>query len=298
MAGSQGVSVPRSITISTVQGIGDIFWTYQKLAPHFDEINLKILVISDHEVQYRAQEFTSMLPKVVSCRFEHVDLNFYNSVAHGTFHLEDLNYQDDVPYCVNAPLERGIRLEAIDGPHFWVEVPVLLQYKKPAPWEFPPYLCMFVAPNPNDYVWTPSQWTEMAIGLLERMGISTVVLIGARWDRGMACEIESCLGDVKFGPLGARKRTRVINLAGRLSLSSTIQIIREAKFLLAYQSGLSVIADNYDVPQLMVYFPWLGKLMRSWPKQPNIADQTYQSVLFDWVNFRDLPLFLDRLKLP
>ena len=33
------------ITLDVVQGLGDIFWVYQKVAPHFKTINLNICVV-------------------------------------------------------------------------------------------------------------------------------------------------------------------------------------------------------------------------------------------------------------
>ena len=59
-----------------------------------------------------------------------------------------------------------------------------------------------------------------------------------------------------------------------------IYIIKNAKYFIGYQSGLSIIADNYDIPQTMLYFNYLDNLMYAWAKKHNIDCGIYTAYKF------------------
>lgn len=72
----------KTITIKTVQGVGDVFWVYQKLSPYFDKINFIICVINlDCPVQKRVLPFLKLLPKVDNFKLELVTSEYYDSLA-------------------------------------------------------------------------------------------------------------------------------------------------------------------------------------------------------------------------
>ena len=51
------------INIDVVQGLGDIFWIYQKISHFFDKINLNICVVVDDEIQKRSLSWMKLFPK-------------------------------------------------------------------------------------------------------------------------------------------------------------------------------------------------------------------------------------------
>ena len=57
-------------------------------------------------------------------------------------------------------------------------------------------------------------------------------------------------------------------------------VIQHARAFIGYQSGLSILADNFDTPQVMLYFDILERLMYAWPKPGNIANRSYRPFLF------------------
>jgi hypothetical protein len=261
----------RAVTIDTVQGIGDLFWCYQKLAPYFDRIHLRILCERNDEVQHRARPFCRMLPKVGSIDYVLVKPGVYGKVSSGTFPMGDVirkaGLAGSQPYAVNAPLERGVHLRDID-PGLVVLDRVELHGvpKDPPPRE--DFLCLFVAGAKTGDQWSAVRWAMAAAQLAKRLGTGTVRLIGANWDKRQQAEI----------PPHLRPLT-VHNHIGATSVAEAVDIIRRSRFLFGYQSGLNVLAENYDVPQLMVYFNRLAPMRYTWVKPASIRT-TFHAMTF------------------
>jgi hypothetical protein len=306
----QKFSQPRVINVNTVQGIGDIFWVYQKLAPYFEKINLNILCTEFSVIQQRSKVFAKLLPKVGDVTFTRVNHLTYVEICESDYSLVDVLRAYDafingeipssrqrelgsllvgtefptVNYAVNAPLERGIRLDKLD-PGYYIEEFVDLGLE-PAHVEFEDYLCVFVAGAKNDELWTPEVWVKLIDGLMPKIHTKKVVLVGAKWDIPVQSEIHKLL-ETKY---------EVINYVDELDILDTLDVIRRSKFFLAYQSGLSILADNYDVPQLMIYFEKLKPMMYSWCKKGNLPGH---SVTFQAATFGDsINHILDTVKIP
>lgn len=263
----------KTITVRTVQGIGDLFWVYQKLAPHFDTINLDILCIGTSPVQQRAQAFCAMLPKVRHVAYRVVRPTEYQRVAQTTFALADVirAAPGAVDYAVNAPLERGRALRELDDGAAIEEFVDL----RGVPTAAPPredYLCVFVAGAKAATVWQPAQWAPVIERLAGRMGTRRIVLVGAAWDIPVQDLIQSML---------QRRRYVVTSQVASLDLAGTLDVIRRARFFLGYQSGLNVLADNYDVPQLMLYFPPLRPMLYTWAKPANVGTRFHAMTFAD-----------------
>jgi hypothetical protein len=257
------------VSINTVQGIGDIFWVYQKLAPYFDTINVNILCLQPTAVQLRAESFCKMLPKVRDVTHTQVSRDAYKRVTEGMFKLSDvLNASGAVDYAVNAPLEHGVNLRDID-PETRVEEFVDLG--------LPPqvgranYLCAFVSGQQHSLCWMPDKWIHAIKLLTKRLNTDRVVLVGAEWDRTVQHEIYTDLRDSYL----------VDSHVGNLSVADSINVIRRSRFFVGFQSGLNVIAENYDVPQLMLYYKSLEPMMYTWCKLANVR------TLFNAATFQD-----------
>ena len=260
--------MPRTVTINTVQGIGDIFWVYQKLAPYFDVINLVICCIGFSNVQIRAKAFCKMLPKVVGIEYRQVGPMVYHQLACKRCTLASvLTSKGAVDYAVNAPLEIGIKLRDID-PGSRIEEFVNLGL--PAQVQRTDQLCVFVAGSSGNEVWNVEQWLVAIKKLADKMQTKSIVLIGADWDKVIQAQVLAGLAGY-----------RVTNHVGTLGLADSVNVIRQSKFFIGFQSGLSVIADNYDVPQLMMYFKKLEPMMYSWCKPANIKTKFHAATFAD-----------------
>jgi hypothetical protein len=262
--------MPKSVTINTVQGIGDIFWVYQKLAPHVDVLNLNILCPwRPSALQERSRDFCAMLPKVGAFRYVRTDLAYYNRVASARLAIASvLGSAGVVDYAVNGPLEQGVGLREID-PDYGIEEFVDLGL--PESVERGDFLCAFVAGEQNSRCWTEQRWVDAIGKIADRIGTKRIALVGAEWDK----VVQDGIGKKLVG-LGYA----VANHVGALSIDASIDVIRRARFFVGYQSGLNVLADNYDVPQLMVYYPILQPMMFTWCKRENM-NGNFRAMTFD-----------------
>lgn len=279
----------RQLIVNTVQGIGDIFWVYQKLAPYFNRISFNVLCTSFNSVQARAVKFCKMLPKVRDVSLVKVGGSTYSHLATNRFGLAkifdqaiefclaktqpDLGDQSlnslqigsdqlAVNYAVNKPLEIGVRLEDVDlgtAVRWFVDLGLPIR----VPTE--DYLCIFIAGAKADGLWTKTQWIKMIKLLAKKLNTKKLKFIGAEWDLKVQQKIQEKLSS----------EYEVINLVDQLSLADSIDVIRRSRFFLGYQSGLNIIAENYDVPQMMLYFDRLEPMMFTWCKPNSINTQFF-----------------------
>ena len=272
------------ITINTVQGIGDIFWTYQKLAPYFDRISYNVLCTDDTNiVQRRSEKFCKMLPTVDRVRYRQVPHSYYQQVTRGHYSLQAVvdSYPQAADYAVNAPLEAGSNLYALDHDAAVLDYVGLVGVPHEPPTR-EDYLCVFVAGAKERSVWTPDQWPKPIAQLADRLGTGRIDLIGASWDR----DVQACVQRV------LESRFAVRNHVGA-DLATTINIIRRSRYFLGFQSGLNVLAENYDVPQLMIYFDKLEPMLYTWCKPSSVRTQFHATTFGS-----DVRRVIDELPLP
>lgn len=267
------------ITVNTVQGIGDIFWVYQKIAPHVDQIHWRIWRVGDDMIQFRSREFVELLPKTASVHFPLVSLPQYQALARSSFPLSEVLKHDAVNYSVNAALEQGQDLYELDPEHEVLDRVRLRRVSEPH-LPLDNALCLFVSGSRLDYVWTIDQWASHVATMLRSLNINKVRVIGAEWDEWAANEVTILL---------QRKGYEVRNFCKQLNLAQTIDCIRSSYYFFGYQSGLSVLAENYNVPQLMVYFPFLRRMMYTWAK-PQSRYRQFQAITFDEANAEEMIL--------
>ncbi len=249
------------VTITTVQGIGDLFWCYQKLAPLYDWIHFNVLTIDNAcPVQTRAKEFLTLLPKYGAHWFTQVSRDDYHRIATLRPRLPIAGPWFE--YAVNNWLEGGTSLYEID------DQPVLefVQLRGVRDTEFRmSTIVVFVAGmkgNQEPGLWSAHQWAEVAKQMMRKFEASQFDFVGAAWDGEDA---QAVIGFLE------RDGLRCHNLCGHLNLAESTYIIRTGKAFLGYQSGLNVLAENYDVPQLMVYFDRLKPMMHTWKKPKSTA---------------------------
>ena len=263
------------ITIRTVQGIGDIFWVYQKLSPYFDVINFVICVVNlDCPIQKRGLSFLKLLPKVDKFKFKLVTNDFYNYLAKQkkTMNIilsEHASNIFPIDYAVNAWLEDGVRINKID--EYSIEETVAIKDVYIA-LPFKEYIILYISGNKISQEWQPEMYAELINNTFKKYCIKyPIILLGAKYD-----EDHLIKAGIKLKIYGYN-----IHFFIGSPLENVIYIIKKSKYFIGYQSGLSIIADNYDIPQTMLYFNFLGNVMYSWAKQQNIISNIYNAYKFE-----------------
>ena len=272
MMNDKPAKTERTVTINTVQGIGDLFWVYQKLAPYFDVINMNVMCLDSvglTPLQTRAKEFCGMLPKIGEVKFKLVSSGSYQHFVRNRFGLPVVNGipHNVCDYAVNAPLEMGINLRDIDPGS---QLDEFVDLGLPTSVAKDDSLCVFATMADGAYGrWNVAQWLHAITLAARKYDTKRIDLIGADWDRGTQNKIAAGL-----------RGYRITDYVGKLALADSISVIRKSRFFLGFQSGLNVIAENYDVPQLMVYYKKLEPMMFTWCKPASIGT-TFNAMTFD-----------------
>ena len=246
------------LTITTVQGIGDLLWCYKKLAPLYPKIHFNVLTIDNGcKIQTRADEFLTLLPQYGSHKFTQVGYEDYNRVAALKPTLPDKHGRYWFEYAVNAWLEAGVGLYDIDKTPVLAHVP-LAGVKEPESKRNS--ICVFVAGKkglnlPN--IWEAPQWADVCVLMADRFGATHFDFIGASWDSPETDEVMALL---------RARGWHCESYCGTLGIAASLNMMRSCQAFIGYQSGLGILAENYDVPQLMVYFDHLLPMMHTWKK--------------------------------
>lgn len=220
---------------------------YQKLSPYCDLINFNLLITTADPVQERAKPFIELLPKVGTVQFKVVPGEEYIRAAKCRPLISET--KDGCVYAVNNYLENGTRLDEIDGLVEW-GVPFNVS---PLRVREGRYVCMYVSGSPRHYhdKFSPTDWAELFVKLNLP---DDLVLVGAEYDRWMLDEVGMEL----------TKRAVAFETCIARPAETIIRLLRDARLMIGFQSGLNVIANNYGVPTIMVDFNHLRAMARTW----------------------------------
>jgi len=272
------------ITLNVCQGIGDIIWVYQKFSPYFDRINFNICTIpnGDPKIQTRAENFLYLLPKVGYISYKELLHHQYERLCHKKFPIDAIikrwaRGKRLFDYGCNYPLEKGIRIEDIDS-KYPISYNLGFNFKPFAPLVRKKYIVVYISgstENPaviEQGAWDLNKWMQFVEGFYLRYDSKRpIVLIGASYDQKIQNEFSTMLWDKGI------KNELYIDL----DPAHVIYIIKNAQAYVGYQSGLSILADLFDVKQVMLYYSWLEKLMYAWPKNKNIKCKRYNAFLWN-----------------
>jgi hypothetical protein len=254
----------KEITINTVQGIGDLIWVYRKLSLLYDKINFNVLVTKHDDVQRRAGDFLRILDKTGSISFKKVRSAVYSRVASGFYTTDKI----DREYSVNAWLEKGIHIASIDSnPVNW-DIglrPELFNNKKE-------YLLLYISGCRHIDLYhqmSSSDWAKITEKVCSMLGLNKCILIGAPYDRDKLVETKQAFNTCID-----------VSVITEASISQTMGIISQAGYFISYQSGLSVIAEEFNVPTLMIYFPENRKLIHTWLRKENLDTGLFKNCFF------------------
>lgn len=269
----------KNITVLTPQGVGDIFWVYQKLSPYFDKINIIIATTSRWEGMQRAIPFAKTLPKVNDVSFKLITRKEYKDIMRKKY-MKNLIHENEikkespllasngrtynyVKYSVNRWLESGIRIDEID--YFKIEETVDILCE---PIEIPDqeYIILYISGGTTKKGrWKPNRYAHLIKNTYERYNVNyPIVLLGATYDKKNLMAAGNKLKEFGYE----------VHTAINHKFENANYIIKNSSYFIGYQSGLNIIADNFDIPQTMMYFNHLGRVMRSWPKKRNLEGET------------------------
>lgn len=266
----------KSITVRTVQGIGDLLWVYKKLKPYFDEINLIIYEVAEDKMQERAKDFLKYFPGIKHVTYDLVKPAYYIEFAKRVMYLNDILYDvstgvQEVEFVCNKCLEEGIRLEDIDPSLDILESVALKKTKVPT---LPKkYSVIYISGGTCAKNMSVGKWVKLLTKYKKKYK-GQLVFIGAFYDNLRIDEVRNAL------PFKTKKYIDY-------PADKVMYIISRSKFFIGIQSGICILADNMNIPQLMIYIPILDKLRYSWPSQKNIDDKVYNAI-FDTATADDM----------
>lgn len=278
----------KSVTFKTMQGIGDIIWCLQRLYPYFEKVNIRIMEIGGqveeiNRVQKRSENFISrILPDFVeSVEMWPCNDAEYQTLNKGDFFVGDIigEYEKDpvaaehkvFDFSSNHQLEQGWRLNELE-PGMSIEETLPL-YSSHADIAFEEWVTVYVSGSKAGLpTWSVTEWVDYVDKLYAKFNLTLpVVVTGAKFDIGTINTL---------GFMLEQKGYRVTYFVGQ-SAEYVIDLLKRTELFIGYQSGLNIICDQLDTPQIMLYFAELQKLRTAWPKQKNMDNGTHQIFGFD-----------------
>ena len=255
------------------QGIGDIFWIYQKLYPYVDELELSIVQVGSAraDVQKRSENIFKSFPKVVKVSFTEMaaqeSVKFFSSKMYIGEIVEQIKKTGkyEGKYIVNRWLEEGTRLEDID-PEYPPEFSIKLPMRRFELYDKDTFVILYVSgdsdrhPDPAFGIWGSQQWIELMNQAYEELNLykKRLLIIGAKFDEELAYKLAA-----ELDPRINR------NVVITTPLDQLNYLFANAYHFFGYQSGLNVLCDNVDGKQTMIYFNTLPSMDDSWVKLEN-----------------------------
>ncbi|GAI16434.1 unnamed protein product, partial [marine sediment metagenome] len=259
-------------------GIGDISWSYSKVADLGEELNIQISADNPK----RSLDYVKLLPHAIKA--EYTSENFHsiadNSIPPTTKKQDflDVARKTFVNFSPNKYLEAGNRLET------WIpELPTNFHYKMNLFDEkdnivseltntSARYIGIYASSYQNVVHWNGwhlSEWAAAIHKIHSELPSVTFVLLGAAYDKPFADDLSKLISLVPH-----------INLAGRTSCNMVIRIISILSYLISYPSGLAVMATIVSTPVMMFYPAFLWKIFNTWCDPKSLDDLTYKGCIF------------------
>ena len=266
----------RKAIVGVPQGVGDIFWIYQALYDHFTDIEFKIYLIPEikisMDVQRRSKDLIKHFPKVSGVHFDFISNAEYQALLKDRWHVPDTVFDYTVrevhfDLCFNTPLEEGKPLESFcrSVPKYNIDLPC-----EPRIVSDKPYLVLYVSGDTRhlEKVWKFDDWVELVRDIE-----MPIYLTGAQFDSDVLTSLKVRL-----------QERHEVDLAIGFDGPGLFHLIKNCSYFIGYQSGLNVLADNFDRPQMMLYFDKLDRMGTSWVKPSN------RGSLFKYAHFYNKPV--------
>lgn len=254
------------ITLIVPQGIGDVFWVHQLVAPHFARVNYRVMIGRDHrpDVQRRLAGWVEIWERGGTVDFIEGRDADYQRMLDRPRGVKELLARYDAgettqEFAVNRWLEAGVPLESIEPelPVAW-DVAIRMDYM-PIPWSVYGYIAVYVCGDTrhNAGVWTVEEWAELVTAIVPPE--APVLLIGAPYDGDVLSRLQARL-QFDHGYATA--------LITHATPAQAMYAIAGASLFISYQSGLAILAEQFRVPQVKLWF----------------ADDRHRNIKWTWVH--------------
>jgi ADP-heptose:LPS heptosyltransferase len=262
------LELDEAITVRTAQGLGDIYWVYQKFEPYFKKINIEICVLDFDIVSRRSEDWLKLFPHVQHVGYHLVTSEEYQKLASSKPLMKDVFTQWDaganvVDYCPNTWLEQGTRIEDIDEFDVQIDVPIAVE---PFDLPFSEYVTLYVSGSTKAHgaviqgAWSVDEWVAFVEELYSRYSIELpLIIIGAEFDREVMLEVKQ------------RFAHRKTHMFVQSPPAKVMHVLANTTLFIGYQSGLNIMADALDRPQIMLNFNYLEPMCYTWCRKENIA---------------------------
>ena len=289
------------------QGIGDAIWALLKVqdiaAKHDNIINIFIACINkNNAAEGRALEFVKRFKFVSGAQMYEMPMNgqggcillpgpiadengYYRYIPDGETSLPGIDYV----LMPNAPLERGIRIE--DWlPEYKTNWGIMGDFSfDETGMEGFEYVVFYLSSVQNNSssghnrngLWTPLQWATLGNYIQKELGCK-IVVVGAYYDRSYFTD---CVKPLLLND-------ECVNLIGICGIGQTFSIVKNARFVIAYQSGIGIVANYMGVPAAMFwrakgdsispdcYISFEEKMAEAWVRPAMIAKGKYLPLIY------------------
>lgn len=244
----------KEVSIGVPPGVGDIHWIMMKMEA-FKELNaidkLKIAIHEDCGHRH-SSEYLELLSFVdaIERRTSPFIFSFALCGGHGKPLYEN---EQGVDYMIelNSSLESGEKLDYV-FPEYKTNWDIVIKYpeetrqfaldiKNKAGGRLVLIYTSSVSGN-NKWAagWAEKDWIMLIDKIIKATGCKPI-LIGAEWDLDYTAKLR------------AQGANKFMDYVGKTSLKQTLALIREADLLVAYPSGLAVMAVQFKTPCVMFW---------------------------------------------
>jgi Glycosyltransferase family 9 (heptosyltransferase) len=243
-------SVMDSIVFALPSGIGDVAWALTKIRSIAAGRPIEVVLAGDprEEVNHRAVPFLKRFPFVEKVTVADVPILYSREEpndSRGRYRYLSDGERAGMYYLVpNAVLEAGRRLEEWLPEHpcdwkvfdefCWVGT----ERAQELALAMDPFVVFYLGPerghtdegHNRGWLWEPSHWVELGRAMHER-GMS-VCVVGASYDRSFW---------EKYVKNGVEHNGQAwVDLIGKLEIGETFKLLKRARCVFAYQSGLAI----------------------------------------------------------
>ena len=246
------------------QGIGDSVWALLKIQDISKKIGDGVINVfiacsdANNTSEARSLEFVRRFDFVDKCEMYQMPMagrqgcvllpgnpadanGLYRYIDSGVTTLPGIDYV----LIPNYTLERGIRIE--DWlPEYEINWNVMDHFKFQETNLHKPYVVFFLASTAGNTtaghnrnsIWTPEQWIDLGRRMQKEFDCR-IVIVGANYDMSYYTDYISPL---------LRHDDKWFNLIGVLDIGQTFAIVKNARFVISYQSGIGIVANYMNVP--------------------------------------------------
>jgi hypothetical protein len=251
------------------QGIGDSIWALLKIQDISKKIGDGVINVfiacqdSNNSSEARSLEFIRRFHFVYKCEMYQMpmegrqgcvllpgaasdDNGLYRYIDNGKTTLPGIDYI----LIPNYTLERGIRIE--DWlPDYAINWNVMDRFKFEESSFNKQYVIFFlgsIAGNTTsghnrNSIWTPQQWVELGRRIQKEFGCY-IFVVGADYDMSYYTDyIEPLLN----------KNDNWFNFIDMFNIGQTFAMVKNARFVISYQSGIGIVANYMNVPTAMFW---------------------------------------------